>query len=302
MHTARHSDYVPQRADRSRFLMANGLRYHVREWGEPGAPLLFMVHGWMDVAASFQFLVDALKGEWHVVAPDWRGYGKTAWSQQKSYWIPDYLADLESLMDHFSPAEPVRLLGHSLGGNVATLYAGVRPARIRALINLEGLGLGGDAPERAGPRLAKWLDEMRNPPTLRTYDSFEEVAARLQKTNPRLSAERAGFLAKHWSESDANGRFSILGDPAHKVVNPYLYRADEIATIWKSVTAPVLWIMARESDYAKRMEAYPGYPERIALIDHVRREWVDGAGHMMHHDQPEILAALIEEFLSSVKA
>jgi pimeloyl-ACP methyl ester carboxylesterase len=256
----------------------------------------------MDVAASFQFLVDALKGEWHVVAPDWRGYGKTAWSQQKSYWIPDYLADLESLMDHFSPAEPVRLLGHSLGGNVATLYAGVRPARIRALINLEGLGLGGDAPERAGPRLAKWLDEMRNPPTLRTYDSFEEVAARLQKTNPRLSAERAGFLAKHWSESDANGRFSILGDPAHKVVNPYLYRADEIATIWKSVTAPVLWIMARESDYAKRMEAYPGYPERIALIDHVRREWVDGAGHMMHHDQPEILAALIEEFLSSVKA
>jgi pimeloyl-ACP methyl ester carboxylesterase len=279
-------------------LALNGLNYHVREWGDPQAPLLVMVHGWMDVAASFQFLVDELKGDWHVVAPDWRGYGLTEWSHQKSYWIPDYLADLEALLDRYAPDNPVRLIGHSMGGNISTLYAGVRPDRIQALVNLEGLGLPGDAPELAGARLGKWLDEMRTAPTLKSYASLAEVAERLQKTNPRLPADRAWFLAEHWSRPGTDGRYAILGDPAHKVVNPYLYRADEVQTIWSAVQAPVLWVMASDSNYAKRMEAHEGYPERIARIARVERVWVEEAGHMMHHDQPAVLAGLLEDFLA----
>ncbi|MCX8006223.1 MAG: alpha/beta fold hydrolase, partial [Burkholderiaceae bacterium] len=95
---------------RSRFLEIRALRYHLREWGPAEAPLLVMLHGWMDVSASFQFVVDALRGEWHVVAPDWRGYGLTDRARADCYWFPDYLADLEFVLDAVSPGEPAVLI------------------------------------------------------------------------------------------------------------------------------------------------------------------------------------------------
>ena len=220
---ARH----PMNVSRSRFLDIRGLRYHVREWGAEDAPLLVMLHGWMDVSASFQFVVDALARDWHVAAPDWRGFGRSERTHADSYWFPDYLADLDRLLDALSPQAPVRLLGHSMGGNVAMLYAGVRPARVCALLNLEGFGLRDGAPEHAPARYAQWLDELRAGASLRDYASLDEVAARLMKNNPRLTAERAAFLAPHWSEPDGAGRLRIAGDPAHRIVNPVQYRWSE---------------------------------------------------------------------------
>ncbi len=72
----------------SHHIALRGLEAHVMTWGEPSAPKLFLLHGWMDVAASFQFLVDALQREWYVIAPDLRGYGKSAW-QPQGYWYAD---------------------------------------------------------------------------------------------------------------------------------------------------------------------------------------------------------------------
>ncbi len=290
--------YRERCAPRSTFVELPRLRYHMREWGVPGSPLLVMLHGWMDVAASFQFLVDELRQDWHVVAPDWRGYGLTEWARQGCYWMPDYLADLDLLLDHFSAHEPVRIVGHSMGGNVATLYAGVRPERVRALVNLEGLGLAGDAPDKAPARLAQWLDEMRAPPLLQDYASLDEVAARLRKNNPRLSDERARYLAANWSRAREDGRYEILGDPAHKIVNPYLYRSEEALAVWGAIRAPVLWVMARESRYAQKMDSSAEFGRRVASISRVTRHWIEGAGHMMHHDEPRLLAHLIEEFLA----
>lgn len=296
------SAYLPKKTSRSTFVRIRGFDYHLREWGDPQSPLLVMVHGWMDVSASFQFLVDALAKEWHVVAPDWRGYGLTtvtgAGTSADCYFLPDYIGDLDAILRHVSPDAPVRLVAHSLGGNMALMYAGARPDRIERLVNLEGLGMPGDDPTKAPERLAKWLSELREPPTMSTYPSLAAVVARLQKTNPRLPDDRARFLAAHWSGPNDDGTRRILGDPAHKVVNPYLYRADEVVACWAGITAPVLWVMARESDYAKRMDALPGYAERIARIADVRRLWIDGAGHMLHHDQPGRLAVEIEAFLA----
>src|SRR5438105_3636134 len=106
----------------SMFLEIRGLRYHVRRWPREGAPKIFLLHGWMDVSASFQFLADALRGEWDLYAPDWRGYGLTQWEKSDSYWFPDYIADLEQLLDQLALG-PANLVGHSLGGNVASMYA-----------------------------------------------------------------------------------------------------------------------------------------------------------------------------------
>src|ERR1035437_8181256 len=171
---------------RSEFIAVRGLKYHVRHWGKAGAPKLFMVHGWMDVSASFQFMVDCLQHDWHVSAPDWSGFGLRGNSGADTYWFLDYLGDLDSILQHYAPDEQVNLLGHSMGGNAAAIYAGVRPQRIRKLINLEGFGMPSTRPERAPGRYAKWLDELRESPSLRSYATQAEVSARLKKTNPRL--------------------------------------------------------------------------------------------------------------------
>src|SRR5471032_501415 len=186
---------TPMKPSRSEFLTVRGLRCHVRHWGRDGAPKLFMLHGWMDVSASFQFVVDHLQGDWHVIAPDWRGFGLSQRGGTDTYWFPDYLADLDAILRHYAPDQAVNLLGHSMGGNIVGLYAGARPERIRKLINLEGFGLRDAKPEQAPSRYAKWLDELQAPPVMRAYPTLAAVAARLQKTNPRLSDERAAFLA-----------------------------------------------------------------------------------------------------------
>ena len=136
------------RQSESTFLQIRGLRYHVRRWPAPGAPKMVLLHGWMDVSASFQFLVDALEKEWDVYAPDWRGYGLTEWGRADCYWFPDYIADLDFLLDQVD-SNPVNLVGHSLGGNVGALYAGVRPQRIARFANLEGFGMVPTRPEQA---------------------------------------------------------------------------------------------------------------------------------------------------------
>src|ERR1041384_2171790 len=124
----------------SHFHDIRGLRYHVRTWGSAPAPVLFLLHGWMDVSASFQFLVDSLQREWHVVAPDWRGFGLSGWSAD-GYWFPEYYPDLEALLEIYQGGNPALVVGHSMGGVVSGIYAGIRPERIARLAILEGLGL-----------------------------------------------------------------------------------------------------------------------------------------------------------------
>jgi pimeloyl-ACP methyl ester carboxylesterase len=285
------------RASESLFLEIRGLRYHVRHWASPGAPKLVLLHGWMDVSASFQFLVDELRGDWDVYAPDWRGYGLTAWGKSDCYWFPDYLADLDHLLD--SIGDPVSLVGHSLGGNVACMYAGVQPQRVAKLVNLEGFGMSATRPDDAPARYARWLKELHERPRLRPYASFDELARRLRDGNARLTAERADFLARHWGRENDDGTVVLRGDPAHKIVNPVLYRYEEVRACWQQVRAPVLWVDADESTILKRvgLDARQ-YAERRAAFADLRYATVREAGHMLHHDQPKAVAALIETFLA----
>ncbi|MFC0351050.1 alpha/beta fold hydrolase [Undibacterium danionis] len=290
------------KSSQSEFVSLRGLNMHIRHWGDPDAPLLFMVHGWMDVAASFQFVVDCLARDWHVIAPDWRGFGLTEYPKVESYWFPDYVADLDAILQHYSPDQPVNLLGHSMGGNIAMIYAGVRPERIAKLINLEGFGMPMTQAKQAPGRYKKWLEELREVPTLRTYASLEEVAGRLQKTNPRLPNERAAFLAQHWSKQNSDGAWELLADPAHKNSSPILYHVDEVLECWQNIAAPVLWVEANDTDIwrmiGSKEQARIEIDRRMKFIPSMRTEIVMDAGHMLHHDQPEVLAGLIENFLA----
>lgn len=295
------TDYLPLRQSRSDFLPIRGLRYHVRVWdaegGDPAPPTLVMLHGWMDVSASFQFVVDRLDRRWRVLAPDWRGYGLTGWAAADCYWFPDYLADLDALLRHYSPQAPARLVAHSMGGNVAMLYAGIRPERVERIVNLEGVGMRETRPEQAPARYAEWLDEIAAGPRMRDYADRSEVVARLCANNPRLRSDYAAFLADHWAGRDDDGRWRVRGDPAHKHVNPVLYRVDEVLAVWARIEASMLFAVSEHLSDWHRFVRSDLYRERLGTVRRLR--WVDvaGAGHMMHHDRPDTIAVLIEEFM-----
>jgi pimeloyl-ACP methyl ester carboxylesterase len=264
-----------------------------------------MVHGWMDVGASWQFVVDALADEHFIVAPDWRGFGLTEVPGADTYWFPDYLADLDALLDHYAPDQPVDLVGHSMGGNVVMMYAGSRPVRIRRLVNLEGFGLPETRPSQAPGRYARWMDEIRafhrGEKDLKSYDSVEGVAARLIKTNARLDPAKAQWLAHHWARQDADGRWRILGDPAHKVTSATLWRLEEALEIYQRITAPVLWVEASDNSLDQWWQGQytlAQFRERLARVPRVRQAHINAAGHMLHHDQPQAVAQQIENFLA----
>jgi pimeloyl-ACP methyl ester carboxylesterase len=205
------------------------------------------------------------------------------------------------VLDAMLPGQPVDLLGHSMGGNVAMIYAGVRPERVRRLINLEGFGMPESKPEQAPKRYAQWLDELKESQSLRNYGSVAEVAQRLRKTNPLLNEPRAAWLAPHWSRRADDGQWHILGDPAHKRTNPMLYQKAEVLECWKRIEAPVLWVEGDQTDVSKWWgNRYPreDFEARLQWLRQLERHVLSPAGHMLHHDQPEALARILDSFLN----
>jgi len=299
--------YQAKRPSRSEFVPIRGLKYHVRLWGEPapGKVPLVMVHGWMDVAASWQFVVDAFEDDHYVIAPDWRGYGLTESPAADNYWFPDYLADLDFLLDHYALETPVNLVGHSMGGNVVMLYAGSRPERIRRLVNLEGFGMPATKPAQAPRRYAQWMDELkalhRGEMALKPYTSADGVAKRLMKTNKRLPEDKARWLAQHWARQDSDGQWHILGDAAHKITNAQLFRVDEVLELYRCITAPTLSVEASDNSLEQWWQGrytLAEYHERLKSLPNLHQALVQDAGHMLHHDQPAALAEIVENFLS----
>jgi pimeloyl-ACP methyl ester carboxylesterase len=269
----------------------------VTRWNGTDPEPLFLLHGWMDTGDTFQFLVDALPGCRTCIAPDWRGFGRSEWPAD-GYWFPDYYADLEALLDHFAPGRPVTLIGHSMGGNVATLYAGIRPERVSRVVCIEGFGLARTQSGQAPGRYREWLDQVREPPRFARFPSVAAFAHLLAKRNPRLMPERAAFIATAWTEQLPDGSVRVRSDPAHKRVNPVLYRREEAEACWREVVAPVLYVVAEQSDFLPRL-GEDGKPERMArLMRRLEPCVIPAASHMVHHERPELLAQEIEAFLA----
>ena len=294
------------RPSRSEFTSVRGLRHHLRRWGSPDAPPLFLLHGWMDVSATFQFLVDELEGDWNVIAPDWRGCGKTQWLHQ-AYHFSDLLADLDQLLEQLSPGTPATIVGHSMGGNVAGLYAGVRPHRVARLVTLEGIGHWARSAGDTLVNYTEWLDSVNNPGPVATFADRAELAARLAQANPRLRGDRAGFLAEHLGRQNSAGTVSLAVDPYHRVTFSHLLHSyADYRACWSQITAPVLVVTARDSAVramlARKDPTGSEFDQasRLACFADVREAMLDDAGHNMHHDQPGALARHIEAFLRLV--
>jgi pimeloyl-ACP methyl ester carboxylesterase len=289
--------WEPRRTGRHEMREFRGLAHHLIRWGpDSNDPVLFL-HGYADAAATFQFVADELPPGLPAVAVDWRGFGHSARAPGGCYWFPDYYADLERFIDELCPRTPARIVGHSMGANVAMIYAGVRPARVRALVNLEGFGLPRTTPDQAPARVGKWLDQLREAAEFGDYADVAELAGRIRKRNPRLSPERAGFVAASWSAPREGGGVRLLADPAHRLVNPYLYRREEMEACWRRIEAPVLLVIGEQSDLVARLGMEGGIETFRPLLQKLQIEHVAGAGHMLHHEAPREVARLIASFL-----
>ena len=282
------SIYKPKHLPRRGRHTVRGIDYSVTEWGDEHAPLLIFLHGFADTGSTFQFVVDAFQNDWHIVAPDWRGFGDTR-AETSAFWFPDYLADLDQLLNHYCGSTPARLIGHSMGGNIAGLYAGAFPERVSTLINLEGFGLQEMTPRDAPSHYRNWITQGRVLPEATVRDNFDVLAKAIRKRSPNLTAEQAAYVARCWAEQSDDGRVRLKLHPAHKLPNAVLYRRAEAESCWQQVTADVLLVAGRDSGF--------GSPENLPFP---RRQtaWIENSGHMLHFEQPAALARVIEEFLS----
>jgi pimeloyl-ACP methyl ester carboxylesterase len=274
---------------------------HLTRWGQPPSeslPPIFLLHGWLDAGATFQFMVDALRRDWPLVALDWRGFGRSEWPQQ-GYWFPDYLGDLDALLEQLSPEAPARIVGHSMGGNIACSYAGVRPERVRCVINLEGFGLARTSSQQAPGRMRKWLHQLKTPSERKGYASFEELAGIIQFRYPRFTAEQAAFVAAAWGKLDADGRVRLAGDPRHHWVNPVLYKREDAEACWRELRAPLLMLVGEESDHLLKLGVDGTTAAFRAIFPRIEIASIAGAGHMLHIERPELVAPLVESFLDA---
>jgi pimeloyl-ACP methyl ester carboxylesterase len=301
--------YQVLRPPRRETLRVRGLEYRLTWWGERTENPVVLLHGFQDCGDTWQFMVDRLPPTWSCVAPDWRGFGGTEWAEG-GYWFPDYLADLDALLDALVPNGRARVVGHSMGANVATLYAGIRPQRLAWLMNLEGLGLPRAAPELAPSRYAQWMDQIREAPRVTRYRSVEHLAANLVRRNPRLTAERAEYVARAWtrpvekdiranggSDGDTGEGVQLRFDPRHQRVNPVLYRIEEAQACWSQIQIPVLLLVGAESPFkTHRDESEPNETRMFRLFRDLRVVTVPEVGHMMHLEAPEAIAGHLMDF------
>lgn len=287
--------YVPRKPSRSLFTDIRGLKHHIRVWGDDDAPLLFLLHGAWDASPTFQFLVDALAGSWHILALDWRGCGKSEWAP--AYWFHELVADLEIFADHVAPDQPLDIAAHSMGSNAATYFAGARPERVRRLVSLDGFGLADDDAEQALARYRRWLDALKAEPGAKGYPTIAEMAERLMRGNPHLTADQATFLAANTSRKLDNGTFGWAFDPRYREPYPVQTRLDSWAAGLEAIQASVLLVSAGLNRTGRLSPAE--LPRRIGRVPKHAHIHVKDVGHNLHHDAPELVAGLIEPFLKT---
>ncbi len=272
------------------------LRLHCVDWGNPDKPPLLLVHGGRDHCRNWDWVAEALRDEWHIIAPDLRGHGDSQWSTDGSYTLAGYVYDLAQLI-HQQRLAPVTIIAHSLGGVVALRYAGVYPETVARLIAIEGLGpspavLAQRASRPIDQRMDEWIREQRGLAGRlpRRYASIEDAFKRMQEENPHLSAEQARHLTVHGVNQNEDGTYSWKFDNYVRSWLPYDMSSRDIQHLWSRIASPTLLIHGKESRWA----GDPATDGRAAHFRNARVIGVEGAGHWLHHDR-------LDEFLRMVR-
>ena len=273
------------------------LRLHYADWGNAEAPHLLLVHGVQDHCHSWDWFADRFADRYHVIAPDLRGHGDSEWVRGSSYHHLDYIYDLDQLVRQ-RQLVPSVVVSHSMGGTLASMLAGVYPECFRALVIIEGVGLwpgwgGADQEPHAG--IDDWIRGTRAMAARlpRRYPSLEDAYQRMQRANAHLKPEQARHLTIHGSHRNEDGTYSWKFDNYTHAWPAFRLPTEYIVGLWRRITCPVLLINGGEG-YAHRIgqDGTREYFARVEMVD------VPGAGHWVHHDRLDDVAAAVGEFLA----
>ena len=185
-----------------------------------------------------------------------------------------------------------------MGANIAGTYAGVRRARVSQLVMLDFLGLKPAIDDDSPKLFGQWLERVAQGVGAHFHPSCEALAARLMEANPRLTEERATFLSWQVSRMHGDGTITMACDPWHHVASPMVYHIEDTLDCWRHIEAPVLLLIAEHGFIVRRFATDPReFARRLASIPNVSTVSIPDSGHNVQHDQPEHVAAAIEEFL-----
>lgn len=282
----------------SRIFISQRLKLHYLDWGNEQKPLLLLVHGGRDHARSWDWVAADLRRDFHVIAPDLRGHGDSAWAVGSIYSLIDYVLDVAQLLkvvDRF----PVTIVGHSLGGSISLHYTGIYPERVARVVAIEGLGPSPQMIESfkdtpAQERMLTWVREMQSLARRRPhhYATLDEAVARMRDANPRLSEEQARHLTMHGAQREEDGSYRWKFDNFTRAVSPYLFNVADARDIWGRITCPTLLVRGTES-----WASDPSIDGRGAAFQNARVVNVPGAGHWVHHDQLAEFLRITRDFL-----
>ena len=289
--------YSPERKARLSQPIVRGVRYGIREWGPvTGKPILFL-HGARDSSVSFQFIADEFDDAWRIIAPDWRGHGRTQMTPG-SYWTSDFLCDLDALFEQLIPMGRAPILGHSMGGNVASVFAGLRPDAVSHLMTLDVLGSPLPwSPVRVVETLTDLLNAERRGATRRRYATIGEMADRLIQANPRLDRARALFIAEGNAVALDGGSYAWPHDPTFLRSWPTLHSVEEWAECWRKITAPVVSILASDPRASSPTSDPKIVAARCRNFRNITVRRAPDTGHNVHQDAPQFVAQCLKDFL-----
>lgn len=275
------------------------LRLHYVDWGNEGAPPMLLVHGGRDHCRNWDWVAEAFRDEYHIIAPDLRGHGDSQWSMGGSYTMPEYVYDIAHLVDQKNMA-PVNILSHSLGGMISLQYAGLYPDKVKSIIAIEGLGasplmMAKSAGKSINEKLIGWADELRKVSgrTPRSYASLEDAFKRMQDENPHLSEDQARHLTVHGANQNEDGTYSWKFDNYVRIFRPYGLSPEEIRHLWARITCPTPLIRGTESWASDPIE-----DGRFNSFQNANVASIDGAGHWAHHDRLDVFLDLVRSHLA----
>jgi len=284
----------------TRDVQVRGLRLRLHGWrpaGDPIGPTVLVLHGFLDSGATFEALGQLMASAGlRVVAPDLRGFGDSDRVGAGGYYhFPDYVADVADLADKLADEHPAPLavVGHSMGGGIATLFAGALPDRVARLAVLEGWGPMHVEPDLAVDQMRRHLADLRKVERAgRPIASLEEATARLAATHPRVDRDILAGIAEKLTRCDAEGRLTWAWDPLHRTTSPMPFNAQVYTSFLRAISCPVLSISGGPTGFHP-----PDEEERLREVRKLRRAEIPGAGHMMHWSAPDAVAALLVPFL-----
>jgi pimeloyl-ACP methyl ester carboxylesterase len=257
----------------------------------------------MDTGLTFGYAAQRLQKDYLCIAPDLRGYGGSSHTENPlGYFLFEHIADLFALTRHYAGEASVRMVGHSLGANLALIFAGTFPELVSHIVSIEGYGFRGGEADAGPERLRRWVGaRQRRPADAKRYKDevayFRRQERRFPRVDPTLDRQRHQDVLRRC----ASGEVHLVADPKHQWPAPPVMSLAELALFWGRISAKCLLLLGEDSEVARWIEGdseSSRLDARIKLFpQHARTVTLRECGHLLHLEKPEEVTALLEEFL-----